>query len=202
MRKMSPTWPQDPPKRSRIIFSGGLRVPLPADHLSWENASKSILVHDLSRWGVDPRALWRFADQRGGPTLEKPQQGPLEVTWVKLPPPKKPSKTLPKPFKNRPKIDARGFWELPKSSQNRCWSHLGAHFGTMLSPDWKKMILEHQKNNQKVPKSAQKTPQTVSNPSQMEPKTLPNPIFKAFFGVFFAVPILHWFFVDFLLIFC
>ena len=57
MRKKSPTWPQKAPKRSGIIFPGGLRVPLPADHLSWENASKSLGVGDPSRWGEDPRAL-------------------------------------------------------------------------------------------------------------------------------------------------
>ena len=63
MRKMTPRGSQKELTKSTV----GLRVPLPADHLSWKNAGKSLGVHGSSRVGVDPRALWRFADQRGGP---------------------------------------------------------------------------------------------------------------------------------------
>ena len=67
MRKMSPTWPQHSPKRRGLIFAGGLRVPLPADHLSWENASKSLGVQDASRRGEDPRALRPLRGDRRHP---------------------------------------------------------------------------------------------------------------------------------------
>ena len=44
----------------------GLRVPLPADHISWEKEGKSILGQGFPRWGEDPRALFtRRASRRG-----------------------------------------------------------------------------------------------------------------------------------------
>ena len=58
--KKCENWPNmapRPPQEEVPQKDGGLRVPLPADHLSWENASKSILVHSFPRWGEDPRAL-------------------------------------------------------------------------------------------------------------------------------------------------
>jgi len=55
--KNEPNMAPRSPQEEMNYFNGGLRVPLPADHLSWENEGKSILVHDSSRWGVDPRAL-------------------------------------------------------------------------------------------------------------------------------------------------
>ena len=44
-------------------------------------------------------------------------------------------------------------------------------------------------------------PQSAPNLSQMEPKTLPNPLFRPFCAPFFPTWKLHWFFIDFWLIF-
>ena len=41
-----------------------LCVPLPADHISWENEGESFRVCGLPRWGEDPRALRRSVGLR------------------------------------------------------------------------------------------------------------------------------------------
>ena len=53
VRNMSPKGSQE----EGDYFCGGLRVPLPADHISWEKEGESFRVCDSSRWGEDPRAL-------------------------------------------------------------------------------------------------------------------------------------------------
>ena len=55
-------WSQEPPKRRGTIFAGSLRVPLPADHLSWENEGMSILGSRFNHaGGRTPAHCRRFA---------------------------------------------------------------------------------------------------------------------------------------------
>ena len=46
-----------------------LCVPLPADHISWENEGESFRVYGLPRWGEDPRAL-------------RPLRGDRRIHWT------------------------------------------------------------------------------------------------------------------------
>ena len=60
--KNDPTWPQEPPKRRGIIFPGGLREGLSADHLSWENGLRASGFTSPHAGGRTPAHCLRFSN--------------------------------------------------------------------------------------------------------------------------------------------
>ena len=150
--------------------------------------------------------MLRFADQRGGPIYKLccsrsrfHQAFPESVHCV----PKnfqtkciqKLSKIFPRPFQNAAQNFPRPSQNVPQTSQNRSRRALGAHLAPMLET---KIDLERLKNCQERPKIAEERPQTVPTPSQTEPQTFPNPIWKRCFSLVFLVPVLRYFWFDFL----
>ena len=153
---------------------------------------------------MDPRALWRFADQRGGPIcklgrstaifllrfVESAQPRPDSYKSFQILP-----QTIPKPIRNRAKIHPKSIKIDPKSLQE---ASCRSSWGNAL----KKLDLERPKNDQEAPKSAQERPKSPSKPSKMESQTYPNPIFMRFDSLFFLTQNLYRFCIDFLSIFC
>ena len=144
----------------------------------------------------DPRALWRFADQRGGPIYKlccskakSCQAYPKSVhsllkrlqTLPNSSP--NPSQTVPKPFQSDPK-------SIQKASWGPSWTNAFTRYD-----------FESPKKRQNAPKSDHKAAQSVPNPSQIEPNTFQNQIFGRFFAYFFLIVNLHRFFINFFVTF-
>ena len=144
----------------------------------------------------DPRALWRFADQRGGPIYKlccskakscqaypKSVHSLLKRLQILPNSSPNPSQTVPKPFESDPK-------SIQKASWGPSWTNAFTRYD-----------FESQKKHQNAPKSDHKAAQSVPNPSQIEPNTFQNQIFGHFFAYFFWIEILHRFFINFFVTF-
>ena len=94
---------------------------------------------------------------------------------------------IPKSSQNPPK-------SLPKSTQNRSRTPLGAHFGPMLN---KSSIL----NNQKMAKRHPRAPKRRRRASQTPPKWRPRPCQIHFLSIFLIFVFLFKICIDFLWIF-
>ena len=117
--------PPRPSQRERTQNDGGLRVPLPADHLSWVNEGLFILgsrsggrspAHcDAERTSAG--VLFRYS-VLARPYFAKGVQNLLQVC-------SKSFKSFPKPLPNPPQA-------LPKSTQNLSQRSFGAHLEPMV----------------------------------------------------------------------
>ena len=127
-------------------FPGGIREPLPADHLSLKKLGRALLALVQSRWGENPRALFLLRASRRGRLEARCWQialrGSVRVQFISFAAARPyfskypqnlpttctktsksfeiPSQTLPKPSPNLAQI-------LPRPSQNRSKRLVGPH---------------------------------------------------------------------------
>ena len=137
---------------------------------SW---GKSSLAPCLTRWGGDPRALWRFADQRGGPIYKLCRSRALFIqTFPDC------AQTFPNTSKNQqksaqdpPKIPPKSTKILPKSTQDRSRTPLGAHLRPMF---YKSSISKAPKTAKKRPRAPKRGPRLPQTPPKWSPRPSQN----------------------------
>ena len=159
-------------------MSAALRVPLPADHLSWEKAGLFILGS-------------RFPTPGGGPPRIVTQSGPARGSkWRLCPSRAKSFQTCPKSVHGMlkgpqilPKSCPNPPQTVPKSIRKAPWS-------SSWTRSCKKFDFERSKNDPEAPKSDQKRPQGAQKRSQTVPKPSQMDLHKInFCSIFFQLQI-------------
>ena len=116
LRKISPTWPQDPPKGRGSKISPACAMPCLAPNLEFKKTYHYLRWSCLTRGGVGPPRIVTLRGSARGSILENlPQHGEIMLSISKICPlcvqkVQNPPKFLPKPSQNLPQT-------LPKRPQ-------------------------------------------------------------------------------------